>query len=296
MTLVLSMILAMILWGAGWPALKIVTASVSADVVTFWRFFIMFIAFIPIILVLKKPIRFSREALLLTFFSALLNIAFMFLSFWGVQVGSAGAGGVIITTVSPVLTMLLTIMWFKVKVTKRQWLGLGIGVFGGIVMLELWNLEIIQGGNLFFLLCALVWAFLTLLSQKSHAHLDPIHYSFLLAALATPMMFVASYDSDLSVVFDQDLYFWSAMLYLGILGQTVASTIYFIASGKLGSGVASSYMFLVPLTALIASFFVLNEIPSLWLVLGGIISSFGLYFVHEKKQKSNDAIIQSKEI
>jgi drug/metabolite transporter (DMT)-like permease len=296
MPLVLSMILAMILWGVGWPALKIVTASVPADVVTFWRFLIMFIAFIPIIVLMKKPIRFSKEALLITFLSALLNIAFMFLSFWGVEVGSAGAGGVIITTISPVLTMLLVIGLYKTKVNNRQWLGLAIGIVGGFIMLELWNLEIWQGGNLFFLLCALVWAFLTLLSQKSHAHLEPIHYSFLLAAFATPMMYIGSYNSDLSVVFDQDYYFWFALIYLGVLGQTVASTIYFIASGKLGSGVASSYMFLVPLSALIASFFILNEIPSLWLVVGGIVSSFGLYFVHEKKQKLNDAIIHSKEI
>jgi len=283
MPLVLSMILAMILWGAGWPALKIVTATVNADVVTFWRFFIMAIAFIPIIIFLKKPIRYSKEAFFITFFSALLNIAFMYLSFWGVQAGTAGAGGVIITTVSPVLTVLLTIALFKIKVTRRQWLGLGIGILGGAVMLEVWRLDILQGGNFYFLMCALVWAFLTLLSQKSHTHLEPIHFSFLLAVFAIPMMFIACYDSDLSVVFDQDLYFWSAMLYLGILGQTVASTIYFIASGKLGSGVASSYMFLVPLSALIASFIILGEIPSFWLVSGGIVSSFGLYFVHEKK-------------
>ncbi|MEA1918473.1 MAG: DMT family transporter [Campylobacterota bacterium] len=284
MHVILLMILAMILWGIGWPALKIVTATVPADVVTFWRFLIMLIAFIPILIGLNKPIHFSKKVLLITFFSALLNIAFMFLSFWGVKVGSAGAGGVIITTISPILTMILAIFIFNAKVKKKQWIGLAIGLFGGVVMLELWSFNLLQGGDLYFLLSALVWAILTLVSQKSHAHLEPIHYSFLLAVMATPLMFALTYDSDLSVVFTQGVDFWIALLYLGIFGQTIASTIYFFASGRLGSGVASSYMFLVPLSALIASYILLEELPSQYLLIGGIISTLGLYFVHEKRK------------
>ncbi len=285
MYLIVLMVLAMILWGIGWPALKIVTESVSVEVVTFWRFFIMFLAFIPVLLWWKKPLRLSKKASLIIVASALLNIGFMYFSFWGVQVGSAGAGGVLITTISPLLTVLLAIKFLNVKVTKNQWVGLIIGLFGGAIMLEAWTLEVLQGGNLFFMLSALVWAALTLLSQKSHLHLEPIHYSFFLAAVATVVMYGVTFPLDLSIVFEQDWRFWSALIYLGVLGQTVASTIYFIASGKLGSGVASSYMFLVPLSSLIASYLLLNEVPSLWLVAGGIISMTAIYFINKTTLK-----------
>ncbi|MDX1296487.1 MAG: EamA family transporter, partial [Sulfurimonadaceae bacterium] len=92
MKLVLLMILAMVLWGGGWPALKMVTGSVSVEVVTFWRFLIMFLAFIPVLILWKRPLRLSKKAALIIVASALLNIAFMFSSFYGVEVGSAGAG------------------------------------------------------------------------------------------------------------------------------------------------------------------------------------------------------------
>lgn len=277
----------MVLWGIGWPALKVVTASVDAEVVTFWRFFIMFLAFIPVLIWWKKPLRLSKKAALIILGSALLNIAFMFLSFWGVEAGTAGAGGVIITTVSPVLTALLAIWVLKAKVRRGQWVGLAVGIFGGLVMLEVWNLDLLRGGNLFFLLSALVWAALTLLSQKSHLHLEPVHYSFLLAAAATAVMFFVALPFNLSVVFEQDRRFWTALVYLGVMGQTVASTIYFVASGKIGSSAASSYMFLVPLSALLASYVILGEIPSPWLIAGGTVSSVAIYIVNAGKKRAN---------
>lgn len=278
--MLLLMIIAMVLWGIGWPALKIVTESVDVAVVTFWRFAIMMVAFIPILILWKKPLYVSKKALGIVAASALLNIAFMFVSFWGVQIGTAGAGGVIITTVSPVLTVLLAIWFMRAKVQRRHWWGLGIGLLGGVVMLELWRSDVMVQGNLLFVLSALIWAVLTLFSQKSHAHLEPVHYSFLLSVVATPVMFLIALPYDLGSVFDQDARFWTAMLFLAVMGQSVASTIYFIASGRLGSGVASSYMFLVPLSALVASYLILGEIPSLWLLAGGIIATTALYIIN----------------
>lgn len=283
------MVLAMVLWGCGWPALKIVTESVDVVVVTFWRFLIMFVAFIPVLIWWKKPLRVPKKAVPIVVMSALLNIAFMIFSYWGVKVGTAGAGGVIITTLSPVLTVLLAIWYFKAAVTPRQWFGLAAGVAGGILMLELWSLNVLHGGNLLFVLSALVWAVLTLLSQKSHLHLEPVHYSFLLAAVATAVTFFGALPFGISDVFDQGWRFWSAMLYLGILGQTVASTIFFIASGRMGSGEASTYMFLVPLSALLSSYLLLGEVPSFWLLIGGTLASASVYIINRGRRSDTDA-------
>lgn len=288
MRLVVLMVLAMVLWGGGWPALKVVTAAgVDVEVVTFWRFFIMFAAFIPVLLWWRKPLRLPKKALPIILMSALLNIAFMLISYWGVERGTAGAGGVIITTLSPVLTTILAIWYFKATVTPRQWSGLLIGVAGGVVMLELWSLNLLHGGNLLFVLSALVWAVLTLMSQKSHLHLEPVHYSFFLAVAATVISFFTALPSGIGAVFDQDWHFWAAMLYLGVLGQTVASTIFFIASGAMGSGRASSYMFLVPLSALVSSFLLLGEVPSFWLVAGGAVASVSVYIINKRGVKAS---------
>ncbi|MBN2870180.1 MAG: DMT family transporter, partial [Campylobacterales bacterium] len=245
------MILAMMLWGGGWPALKILTESVSWEVATFWRFALMSIAFLPVLWWHRKPISLSVRALGWVGFSGFLNAVFMALSFWGVAVGTAGAGGVVITTLSPVLTVLIAVAVLGMKPELRHIAGLVIGLIGGAVMVQVWDGEVLlHGGNLIFVACALVWAALTLSAQRSHLHLDPIHYTFFLGLIATVFMAFIAYPHGIGSVFGQNMRFWGALVYLAVLGQTVASTIYFIASGKMGSGRASSYMFLVPVCAL----------------------------------------------
>ena len=275
------MILAMMLWGGGWPALKILSESVPWEVATFWRFAMMSIAFLPVLWWHRKPLRLSARALGWVSMSGFLNAAFMGLSFWGVAVGTAGAGGVVITTLSPVLTVLISVVLLGMKPTSRHVAGLVLGLFGGAMMVQVWDGEVLlHGGNLIFVLCALVWALLTLAAQRSHLHLDPVHYTFFLGLIATIFMFFVAYPHAIGSVFDQDLRFWGALLYLSVLGQTVASTIYFIASGKMGSGQASGYMFLVPLFALLTSYVLLGETPSIFLVGGGVISMAAVYLIN----------------
>ncbi|MBN2870836.1 MAG: EamA family transporter, partial [Campylobacterales bacterium] len=60
-------------------------------------------------------------------------------------------------------------------------------------------------------------------------------------------------------------------------------TIYFIASGKMGSGRASSYMFLVPVCALASSYVLLDEIPSVPLLIGGAISMMAVYLINRPR-------------
>lgn len=274
----------MMLWGGGWPALKILTQSVPWEVATFWRFALMSIAFIPVLWWHRKPIHFSVHAVGWVTLSAVLNAAFMGLSFWGVTVGMAGAGGVVVTTLSPVLTVLVAIAFTGMKLSTHHMIGLLIGLAGGAMMLEVWDSDVLtHGGNLIFVLSALVWAVLTLSAQRSHLHLDPIHYTFFLGLIATVIMFFVAYPHGIGSVWGQDLRFWGALAYLAVLGQTVASTIYFIASGKMGSGRASSYMFLVPVCALGSSYLLLDEIPSLSLLIGGSISMAAVYVINSKK-------------
>lgn len=279
------LVFAMLLWGGGWPALKVLTYSLPVEVVSFWRFFLMIFAFIPVLFFLKKPLTLKKEALKYILPSAVLNVLFMVFAFLGVQKGFAGSGGVIITTLSPVLTFMLVSLVFKKHPPKMQIIGLLIGFIGGLIMLKVTTLvSDLNGAEFYFLLCALVWAALTLISQRSHAVIHPVHYSFFIAIFATVIFFFIALPYEVMAVADEGLAFWSALLYLAIFGQTIATTIYFIASGKLGSAQASSYMFLVPLFALVTSYFLLGESVELHIVIGGAITLFGVYLINRSQR------------
>ena len=273
----------MLLWGAGWPALKVLTYELPLEVVSFWRFFLMIFAFLPILYFFKRPMNFSLKTLYYVVPSAILNVLFMIFAFLGVQKGFAGSGGVIITTLSPVLTFILVSLVFKKHPPKMQIVGLLIGFFGGLIMLQVSSLHF-GGAEFYFFLCALVWAILSLISQHSHSVVHPIHYSFYIAIVATMIFFIIALPYDILAVMNQGVKFWSGLLYLAIFGQTIATTIYFIASGKLGSAQASSYMFLVPVFALITSFVLLSEKVEMHIIIGGAITISGLYLINRSQR------------
>jgi drug/metabolite transporter (DMT)-like permease len=275
----------MFLWGGGWSALKILTQDLEMEVIVFWRFFIMSLSFLPILYLVKEPLRLNKQKVKFIASSSVLNIAFMVSSFFGIKYGLAGSGGVIITTLSPIVTFLFMAVFFKSKINNLQHVGLFIGIVGGFIMLELNDISLfLNSSNIYFLLCAIIWAGVTILSQHSHQHIHPIHYSFFISIVATITTFIYAFSLDFNLlgVFTQDTTFWIAMIYLAVLGQSVATTIFFIASGKLGSQKTSSFMFLVPIFALLVASVLLNEPIQTHILLGGTFSLVAVYFINKK--------------
>ena len=274
----------MLFWGGGWTALKILTYELPMDVIIFWRFFLMSLSFIPLMLYMKIPFNFNPKAIKYVASSSVLNVSFMVSSFLGIKYGLAGAGSVIITTFSPIMTFLLVAILFRKKLFYRQYFGLFLGLLGGYVLLQLNDINLfLNGSNIYFLLCATIWAGVTVLSQHSHKYIHPVYYSFFISIIATISTFIYAYGSDMMAVFSQGLEFWIAMIYLAVLGQTVATTIFFMASGKLGSEKTSSFMFLVPIFALLSAWVVLDESIQLHIIIGGLISIIAVYFINKRK-------------
>ncbi len=83
-------------------------------------------------------------------------------------------------------------------------------------------------------------------------------------------------------VFEQGEKFWIALIYLAVLGQSVATTIFFIASGKLGSARTSSFMFLVPMFSLLIAWGILDENMQIHILIGGTMSLIAVYFINKK--------------
>jgi drug/metabolite transporter (DMT)-like permease len=281
----LLMIFAMLLWGGGWSALKILTEYVSVEVLTFWRFAIMSITFFPVLFFFKEPLKLPRKSLKYIAMSSILNILFMLFAYLGVKYSTAGSGGVIITILSPLFTFLLSLLILKHVHTNIQYIGLSIGIVGGMIMLNIQNMQwnnFLYSGEPYFILAAITWAFITLASQRSHVHINPVHYSFFISVISTILLFIFTLPYDISMVFEQSSRFWIALLYLGVFAQTIATTTFFVASGRLGSSKASSFMFLVPLFALVVSYLLLDEAIKMHIVLGGTISLIAVYFINKK--------------
>ncbi len=287
--LILLLIFAMVLWGGSWTSGKLLTFSAPTDIIIFWRFLITTLSMFPLILYFKVSLKVAyRELLLLIlggFVIFIYNIGFVS----GLQSGFAGAGGVLVTGLNPVFTFLLTIIIVREKASIKQMIVLALGFSGGLIMLEIWNAsssQIFDGGNLFFLLASISWATLTVLSHKIQKKVHFIAYSFYIYLFCTFFGLMYSLYNQSLMQTPTELSFWFNMLYLSIGATTVATTIYFLCTKQLGSRIASSFIFTVPVTAVLFSWWLLDEVPRIPTIIGGTITIIAVYLINDRKRST----------
>ncbi|OHD10696.1 MAG: hypothetical protein A2086_07750 [Spirochaetes bacterium GWD1_27_9] len=276
-------VLAMVVWGGSWTSAKIISGLTKPQVLAFWRFFITFISLIPIMIITKQSFKLSFKGFIFAITGAILMVLYNQFFFGGLKLGLVSIGGVLVTTINPIFTFIITLFLFKNKIKLKEIIGLLFGLIGGLVLLEIWNFSLNQlmlSGNLLFLLAALVWAFITIVSQQSKTSLSPITFSLYLYGFSSIFDFILAFNSGIFEVFNFSYIFWLNILYLSIISTTFATTVYFYCSTTLGSNKASSFIFLVPINAVLISWLILHEVPKLSTVFGGIMAMLAVYLIN----------------
>lgn len=281
----LLIVISMIIWGGSWVSAKAIANTLPSETLTFWRFFINFISFIPVLFFLKEPVRMSKSALGYTFLGSLFMGLYLYLFFKGLTYGFAGAAGVLVTTMIPIVTFILSIFLFRQKISTRDLAGLALGLVGGSILLKIWSFDggnIFKSGNIYFLICAVLWSLLTICSQKAGSLVSPLIFSLFVYVFCSVLFFFLALPYGVLAVFNQGLYFWLNMLYLAIVSSTFATTVYFFASSRLSSYRASSFVFLVPSSAVIFSWVFLGEVPKISTIAGGLTAIAATYLINIK--------------
>ena len=227
---------------------------------------------------------YQPDRLLGGFIIFLYNIGFLY----GVKNGFAGAGGVLVTGLNPVFTFLLTIILLREKASLKQISVLLLGFAGGLIMLEIWKSstsQILDVGNMFFLLASSSWAFVTVLSHKLQKKVHFIAYSFYVYAFCTLFGLFFALPNNALLPIPTELPYWLNILYLSIGATTIATTIYFLCTKQLGSRLASSFIFTVPVSALFFSWLLLGEIPRLPTIIGGSITIIAVYLINRERER-----------
>ncbi|TGK05299.1 DMT family transporter [Leptospira langatensis] len=294
----LLLVVAMISWGFAWPSAKSIVSSEPAIVIVFWRFLATALSLVPILIWRKDSILLpDRKAVTQVLLGGILYTIYNQFFLLGLSQGLAGAGGVLVTTMNPILTYIMVHAFQRKLPGPKELFGLCIGLLGGFLLLKIWEGDwtlLFQSGNVYFLLCAFSWAILSMNSHSAGQKISPMVYSFYVFAVGTFIDFFLAFPYDLKGVFDNGLNFWIQLLYLSVISTTFGTTVYFYASSRLGSRTASSFIFLVPVTALLGSWVFLGEVPSLSTLLGGLLAIGSVFILngnHSKKEEVADPAV-----
>lgn len=288
---VLALLIAMLFWGASWISGKIIADMAPAKITVFYRLALASISMVPILFLVKKlnliTLKFSRPALLWSLPAGLLLAGYNQLFFLGLHDGLPGKGGMLVTTINPIMTFALTALIYKQRFKPLQKVGMLLGLGGGLMMIEIWQFnaeQILASGNVFFILAALSWAFLTLVSQRGTLYADFMTFSALMYIWASVLSYLFAFDLfPLSSISLYPESYWYHMLFLSVIVVSLATSVFFLANQKIGPNRSSSFIFVVPVTAMGLSVWYFDESIPLTVAVGGALALAAVYTINSSK-------------
>lgn len=280
------MIIAMLFWGIAWTAGKVAAEHSNAEVAAFWRYGVSFATIIPLVWYLKTPFKSDLKGYGYMVLAGALTSLFNYLFFAGLSHGDAGYGGTIVTSLSPIITYALSILFFGAKVSLRQMAALFLGVLGALILLRIPfdGLGFLDAQSLYFLGCAFVWAIVTVISQKAAKRADLMFYTFVVFGITAliNMLFALPYAP-----FDfgsYDTVFWMTIIFIGVVPGTFSTALYFVSAGKVGAHRTGVFMFIVPVGAIASSWVVYDEALTLSTLAGCLLAFVAVALFHQTDQ------------
>jgi drug/metabolite transporter (DMT)-like permease len=279
------MIFSMIIWGVSWPANKVLTSFSTPFNIGFFRYSFVIISLLLLLIALKTKLIIAKEGIPFLLISGILMASYNYTFLAGLRNGSPGAGGILVTTLNPVMAYGIGMLIDWKRPTKNESIGLFIGVVAGLILLKIWGNEAIfeKPGNLLFLLSALIWSVMSKFTSKSAKYGSPFAFTWWMY-FVTLMCIIpfCDFTEVHKLIQTTDIHFWGNILFSSVITVTLATTTYFFATSKIGAEKASSFIFIVPFSAAIFSFAILGENLESHTIIGGLLGIAAVYMINKK--------------
>jgi len=270
----------MIIWGFNVSILKIVVENIAPITVTSFR---IFTAAITVFLILgyKRRIRwpYKKEWVYILTGSCLSVIFHHYLLADGLTKTSATNAGLILG-MGPLLTALLSMLFFKKRPTLIAALGFILGGIGVsvIVLFGSGRLQSINLGDLEIFLCILSQAGSFILINKATKTMDSILLTGYMLLIGSFVLFVISTGVEpggIETLISAKPILWIAFILSGVLATGVGMTVYNYTIGQVGAAEASIFLNLSTFFSVVGASLLINEtiVPAHFIGLLLIISA-----------------------
>ena len=294
------MILAMVTFGFSWVSGKRISGFAPPSALALIRFTMTAFCFLPLIPAGRRQRQRGGESDVAGWAAAVgaaaALVLYNILFFSGLNAGLAGHGGLIVTTLNPLFTFLIVLAVGKRVPGRSSIPGLVLGIAGGVLLMRPWMYsggEILDSGNLAFMIAALFWSVLTVLSRPAQAKLGFIRFNLVLYFLAALILLPVALGTGGTAVFDgiprpgsgdpEFWSFWGHMLFISAATGAFGTSAYFMASSRLGAARGSAFTYLVPIFALLFTTLLLGETPDLVMILGGMLAVGAVMLINRSR-------------
>ena len=282
----IGIIASMIIWGISWSVAKVLSNYSDPITLTLVRYGIVIIMFPICLKLLKVPIKINKNGILPLLgaggFMALYTLSF----FYGLQIGKAGKAGVLVTTINPIFAYVIGIIVSKITPNKKEITGLTFGLISGVILLKLYEdvSLFLEAQNYIFVLGALLWAIMAKFSSKAKNYGHPLAFSFWINVITFLAVLPFVNIQHITEIFAiKDTLFWGNMGYFSIINTIGATSIFILATNKLGAEKSSAFIFIVPLMAALSTWIFLGETIEINTIIGGTLGMISVFLINSNK-------------
>lgn len=283
----LGLVLTMVFWGSAFPASKIIVLHVSPEVGAVLRFGLG--ALLMAAILFRRSARpvppraaWGGVAAVGLVGVAIFNTAF----FRGLSLAPASDAAVVIPTLAPVLTAAAGIVLLGEKATARRLSGLAFSLAGSILFF--WGVVAhTQGhgarilGDLFLLGAAVSWAAYSIVSRPVVMKIGALPATAWSMLLGSAVLLLVSAPRLAAVPWTAlPAKFWLVLAYLAVFPTVIAYLLWMEGIRVIGSGPATSFMFLAPVSGLLLSALLLGDRPTPAQGVGGALMLFGVWWMN----------------
>ena len=226
--------------------------------------------------------------LIIAGFSILTGAIYQIAFVMGMFRTTAGNTALIMSSI-PMWTALISVVVVHERLGRVAWIGLTVTFIGtAVVTLQKSELSFASDnftGNLIILFSALAWAIASVISRPILQFFSPIKLAFLATLGTLPVHYVAASQlADPGELLSIHRDTMICVLYSGIFSTGFAYAMWNLGVKQLGASHASIFQNMVPLVALVCSWYFLGEQVTAIQLLGGALIMAGVIVVRRNRR------------
>ena len=258
--------------------------DVPAISISFWRMFIAALILWTYSFFFKQGKVKSSNNLKSIFVAGILLGIHFALFFQSIKMTKI-ANATFLGTLAPLFTLLLESFLFKRKFNKFVIMGLLLSFCGAVIILS-HNFDMSQKytlGNILAVLCSVCLAISFIIAEKVRQTENTIVYTRTLYLTAAATLLIIAVMTGSNLV-NHTLSDYIGLLFLGLVPTIIGHNIIYYSVKFVSPTIVSSFPLGEPVIATILAFFIFGQIIGINIILGGLITLFGLLLIINKKK------------
>lgn len=279
----LLLLFVVVIWGANYPAAKYAIEGLNLLVFNGLRYVVAAVVLAGIFFARSSWRRVERaDWLKLIRAGVIANVLYQMMFIIGLNMTTAGDSAILLAT-SPLWTIFIDARIHKARISPMVWLGMALSLCGILLIVMGTGMRLEIGGaallgDLMCLAAAFLWGFSTNLQKPLLIHYSPSQVALVMISAGAIGLSLVAVPPALTVSWTAVSWrYYLAAILSGALSIGIGNVVWSYGVKRLGPGRTANYGNLVPVLALVISYYTLSESLAPIQLIGAAVTVAGVW-------------------